>query len=181
MRVFKDAKGREWEVSLSVSSLRRVRDNLHVDLLDPMSGTPPLATRLFLDMVLLGEVLYWICYPQIQSRDINADTFGDAMGGAEAKAAYEAFFAELMDFFRNRGRPEVVRVIAASLEAVRRGLEAADRLIETRLEKNLDKAMAKVTRDASAAMDRLEATLADAGPGETSTTSPESSESTPAL
>jgi hypothetical protein len=138
MRVFKDAKGREWEVALTVGSIRRVRDNLKVDLLDPMEGTPPLATRLFLDMVLLGEVMYWVCYPQMQSRGVDPDSFGDAMGGAEGKAAYEAFFEELMDFFRLRGRPEIVRTIAANLELVRKGLAAADMLIKTRLETNLD-------------------------------------------
>jgi len=175
MRAFKDSAGREWEISITVSSLRRVRDNLKIDLLDPMSGESPLLTQLFLDVILLGDVLYWLCYPQIQSRDLNPDSFGEKIGGGEGRLAYEAFFEELKDFFRLRGRSELVRVIDANLGMVRKGIEAASRMMESRLEPEIDRLLA----EAVAKMEGDLSALSIGGPGTTSTNSPASSESTP--
>ena len=139
MRAFKDSAGREWEISITIGAVKRVRDLLKlngetVDLLSPNSGNPPLITRLFLDLCLLVDVLYALCRPRAQELRISDEEFGASIAGEEAKAAYEAFFEELIDFFQKAGRQDAAKMVAGNLKLIRIGMEqtghAVDRLAE---------------------------------------------------
>ena len=57
MKAFEDAKGRRWELSLTIGSAKRVLEKLGVNLLEPEGGEPPLLTRLGADAMLLCDVL----------------------------------------------------------------------------------------------------------------------------
>jgi len=158
MRVFKDSSGREWTIALNIGAIKRVRDLMKlngetVDLLSPFSGDPPLSTRLFLDLCLLVDVLYCICRPQCQERNVSDEDFGAAIAGEESKAAYEAFFEELLGFFQKAGREEAARMVTGNLKLIRAGMaetiRAVDRLetvgpgiIADAAEKAVDRAIA---------------------------------------
>jgi len=129
MRAFKDSAGREWEISITIGAVKRVRDLLKlngetVDLLSPFTGTPPLVTRLFLDLCLLVDVIYALCRPRAQELRISDEEFGASIAGEEAKAAYEAFFEELIDFFQKAGRKEAAKMVSGNLELVQAEMKA---------------------------------------------------------
>ena len=135
MRAFKDSKGRSWTIAINIGSIKRVRDLLKlngesIDLLSPFSGDPPLVTRLFLDLCLLVDVLYCLCHPQCHEQKVSDEEFGEGIAGEESKAAYEAFFEELCDFFHKAGREEAARMITGNLKLVRLGMESAGRAMD---------------------------------------------------
>lgn len=119
MKAFTDDKGREWQISLNVGSVRRVKDQLpDCDLLQPSSGEPPLFTRLSVDDALLCGVLFAVLEPQAKQAGISPEEFAEGMGGKPITAAAEAFMEEWRDFFHCRRRPAFAEMIRRQLEIV---------------------------------------------------------------
>jgi len=170
MHSFTDTAGRTWELALTIGAAKRVKGLLAVDLLDLSGGSPPLITRLHTDAMLLVDVIWAILKPAAAAAGVTDEQFGEALGGDAAWAAYQAFAAELEDFFRQFHRPDLERTVA-----INRGL------IETKPAKAVD----YIQKAAEVAEHQTEARLVDAlieienGRlpiyGSTSTSSPESS------
>jgi hypothetical protein len=166
MRTFKDNAGRTWSLTLSVWTVKKVRDLLGVDLLDlggePASAQKPgLLFRLIADPVLLVDVLYVVCKDQADGASVTDEQFGRAMGGDAIDAATKAFLEELADFTPSpRDRARARKVIATTWAMIDR----AQDVLDVRAEKELP-----------AAADALLKSL-----GSSSTSSPASSEPTPA-
>jgi hypothetical protein len=158
MHIFRDSEGREWPLTLTISSAKRVRDLVGADLLQPEAGDPPLLTRLGTDVVLLCDLVFALVKPQADERGISDEQFGQALGGAAVLAAQSALYEELSDFFREAGRPELTKAVAAQRNLIKRAI--------ARIEKRLD------NLDPDKVLDQ---TL-----GNPSGNSPGSSESTPA-
>ena len=55
MKTFKDCAGREWDLSITIGSIQRVRDLAGVNLDDLGGGDPPLLVRRDYTCLLLGE------------------------------------------------------------------------------------------------------------------------------
>ena len=168
MHSFKDSQGRNWDVALTIGAVRRVRDLVDVNLLELEKGEPPLITRIGMDVILLCDVIYAICKPQADDRKVTDEQFGEALGGDAILAAQEAFYGELVDFFRRQHRLEIARavekqqaMIAAAVTALDKRIEAIDPEAETE----------KIIAEAEKAL---------ATPGSSSGSSPASSASTPA-
>ena len=158
MKTFTDTKSRTWTIELTIDSAKRVRSLLSVNLLELEAGDPPLLTRLGTDVILLLDVIYCMVKPEADKLSVTDEDFGRALGGDAILAAQTAFYEELADFFRSLRRTDMAKAI----EAQRKVIDLAVQRIETRIDK-LD--LANV----------VESTL-----GELSTSSPASSESTPA-
>lgn len=133
MRTFKDGKGKQWSLSVSFASLKRVKSILQVDLLSISEGTPPLALRLDIDPVLLVDVLFVLLKPDADAAGISDEQFGEDLGGDGFASAREAFWDELSDFFRGLRKPEMVTLIQkarastqATINAVNLHLQAVD-------------------------------------------------------
>ena len=99
MRSFTDSEGREWQVSVTVGSIRRVRDLLGVNLSNYLEGEPPLIDRLQRDVVLLGDVLYCLVKPQADERGVSDEKFGSALS-AEAFGIAVIVFRHLAGVLR---------------------------------------------------------------------------------
>jgi hypothetical protein len=123
MHKFSDQGGQEWEVAVTIGAIKRVKAELPgVDLLNPGDGDPPLLMRLAREDELLCAVLFAICKPQADSRNVTDLQFAEAMGGSALSAGEEALSAELTDFFRTRGdtiRFEQIRQAAAINQKLR--------------------------------------------------------------
>jgi hypothetical protein len=158
MKTFTDTAGRTWTVALTIDAAKRVKSLLDVNLLELEAGDPPLLTRLGTDVILLCDVIFALVKPQADAAGVSDEQFAAALGGDAVLAAQTAFYEELVDFFRKLGRGD----LAKAVDAQRRMIDLAVARIETRLDK----------LDLEAA---IETTL-----GEPSTSSPPSSESTPA-
>ena len=118
MKTFKDKAGRNWTIGVNLATAKRLRDTLNVDLLQPEIGDPPLLTRLGTDEILLGEVLCVLLSDQFEAHKVTADDVLAAFDGQTLLAAQEAFYEDLVDFFRGRGRTDRARAVARQAEMI---------------------------------------------------------------
>ena len=132
MREFKDAVGRTWELAVTIGAAKRIKDKLGVDLLQlnlPAEGDDrPILTRLGMDELLLGEIICCLIgEAQFEKQDVTADQVVDAFDGKTVLAAQKAFYEELLDFFRQRGR----KFMATAIEKQVATIDAAAKKAET--------------------------------------------------
>ena len=115
MREFKDNEGRNWHVSLTVSSASRVKDLVRV-VLPPKSADEPAPTEavpfdiidageiartfqvLRSNFSALGETLYAILLPQIIQKGLTQEQFLDALRGESLEQGGLAVEEELVSF-----------------------------------------------------------------------------------
>ena len=166
MKTFIDNAGRTWTVAINVDAIKRVRALLGVNLLEVVEGS--LIDKLIRDPVLLCDVVYAICKPEADTRNISDEEFGKAMAGDAIEAATTAVLEELVGFCPSpRDRANLGRV----LQATRKVMDRARDLVEKKLD--------------SGELDRLADRLLSEGSegataGSSFTSAPESSASTPA-
>jgi len=108
MPKFQDLKKREWDLTITVATIKRVRELITVDLLECLIEKDSLIDRMALDPVLLVDVIYCICKPIADARDISDTEFGEAMGGDVIENATGAFLEALVDFFPG-ARKEIMK------------------------------------------------------------------------
>jgi len=118
MKTFTDAAGRTWTISLTIDAVKRVRDLLDVNLLEPESGDPPLITRIGTDVIMMVDIIYCLIKPQAELQNITDAEFGQALGGEAVKSACDAFYAEMIDFFRGSGRTDRVKAIEKQTQII---------------------------------------------------------------
>ncbi len=130
MKTFTDAAGRSWTLTLNLATAMAVKDRLGADLLAPESGDPPLLTRLGTDEMLLGKVLCVMLEGQFEAHGVTDDDVRAAFDGRTLLAAQEAFYEELVDFFRSRGRTDRAKAVAKQMALIEKAVAA----IETRID-----------------------------------------------
>ena len=126
MKTFNDAAGRTWTLSLTLGTAMAVKAKLDIDLLQPESGDPPLLTRLGTDELLLGEVLCALLEGQFEAHKVTGDDVRAAFDGRTLLAAQEAFYQELEDFFRMRGRGDRALAVAKQKNLIEAAIKAAE-------------------------------------------------------
>ena len=126
MKTFNDAAGRTWTLSLTLGTAMKVKAKLDIDLLQPEAGDPPLLTRLGTDELLLGEVLCALLEGQFEAHKVTGDDVRAAFDGRTLLAAQEAFYQELEDFFRMRGRGDRALAVAKQKALIEAAIKAAE-------------------------------------------------------
>ncbi len=130
MKTFTDAANRTWSLTLNLGTAMAVKDKLGIDLLQPESGDPPLLTRLGTDEMLLGEVLCAMLGGQFETYKVTDADVRNSFDGKTLLAAQKAFYEELIDFFRSRGRNDRAKAVAKQMAMI----DAAVTAIETKLD-----------------------------------------------
>ena len=130
MKAFTDRAGRSWTVTLTLGTAMTVKEQLGVDLLQPEAGDPPLLTRLGTDEMLLGEVLCAMLQQQFETQGVTAEEVRNGFDGQTLLAAQKAFYEELIDFFRSRGRTDRAKAVAKQVKMI----DAAVTAVETRID-----------------------------------------------
>jgi len=130
MKTFKDKADRNWTIGINLATAKRLRDTLNVDLLQPEIGDPPLLTRLGTDEILLGEVLCVLLSDQFEAHKVTADDVLAAFDGQTLLAAQEAFYEDLVDFFRGRGRTDRAKAVARQAEMIAATVARAEKEID---------------------------------------------------
>lgn len=130
MANFTDSKGRVWPVTLTVSTLRRIRDLAGIDLarLDGLKEDGPVA-RLSSDPILLASVLWAAVQPDAIQRTVSETDFQDAICGDAITAAAEAIQEALADFFPGALGRLMRKVILAAREMREKAETEADRIL----------------------------------------------------
>ena len=109
MRSFKDSVGRLWPVEINVAAIKRVRGLLGVDLIKLFDDEMKPLAELVNDPVRLVDVLYCLCKPEADARGISDEDFGRALAGDVITQAVDAFVEELIDFFPDARRRNLLR------------------------------------------------------------------------
>ena len=130
MKTFTDAANRTWSLTLNLGTAMAVKDKLGIDLLQPESGDPPLLTRLGTDEMLLGEVLCAMLGGQFETHKVTDADVRNSFDGQTLLAAQKAFYEELIDFFRSRGRNDRAKAVAKQMAMI----DAAVTAIETKID-----------------------------------------------
>lgn len=135
MKSFTDNTGRTWTLVVNVATIKRVRALCHVDLnsvIEVEEGKP--STRLLellsSDPVLLVDVLYAVCKPECDQKNVTDEDFGSAMAGDAITQATTALLDEIIDFFPEAKRLAFKKILSAS----RRFEEVAKKRLAAALE-----------------------------------------------
>jgi len=129
---FRDGAGRLWHVHIDVATLRRVKEHTGLNLTDLVCAQPHQAendclVRLLADPVLLVDVLYLVCLPEVEQRELSDQDFGRALAGDSLAEAIDALLDGLIAFFpRRRDR----RRLSAQVAATRKLLDQADGVLD---------------------------------------------------
>lgn len=118
---FIDSKGRKWDATVDVPTVKTIRNTLKVDLMDLLNGKPDALVQLIDDPILLVDALYLICREQCQEKGINDEEFGRGLVGEGIDNAVDAFLVGVTYFFPKGRRAvalEVVRKIGESMDRV---------------------------------------------------------------
>ena len=135
MKSFTDNMGRTWTLVVNVAAIKRVRALCGVDLnaiveVDKNNTpTAELLERLSTDPVLLVDVLYAVCKPECDRKNISDEDFGAAMAGDAIEQATSALLDEVVDFFPTAKRTALQKI----LNATRRFETLAKKRLETLL------------------------------------------------
>lgn len=125
MHLFKDSRGRDWEVAIDPFEIKRVRSEHGLDLYKLIDdGCAPLG-RLLEDPVQLVEVLHTLCRRQLEAKKVEPEDFARAFTGDVLQAAADAFMEELFDFFPRPEMRATLRRLAS------KGREMSNRFLET--------------------------------------------------
>ena len=170
MKTFNDNAGRTWTVTINVDSIKRVKSLLDVNLMEVVDGK--LLERLAGDPILLCDVIYAVCKPEADAKNVTDEDFGRAMAGDAIDLATTALLEELVDFVP-QGRRSLLRKALAKLKTLESmALQAAEsRLDSPELEQRMQMELAAME---PAAVPEVNAT------GDSSGNSPASSASIPA-
>ncbi|MFA5291952.1 MAG: hypothetical protein WC496_02845 [Phycisphaerae bacterium] len=115
---------------MTIDSVKRVRDLLGVNLVEPEAGEPPLLTRLGTDEILLCDVVYCLIKPQADQLGVTDSDFGRSLGGDAILAVQTALYEELIDFFQKRGRPDRAKAASAQKEMIELAVERVKMKLE---------------------------------------------------
>jgi hypothetical protein len=141
MPTFKDAKGRSWEVVVSVDTIKRLRSMLEVDLLKVIEPENDVMRNLLLDPIYLANVLYVTVRPEADRLKVTDEDFGQGLFGEALDAAMKAFMEALADFFRGPvHRTALKEMVARVFETERKAAVAVKERIDAG---ELDRAIAE--------------------------------------
>lgn len=128
MRTFNDNAGRTWTLAINVDSIRRVRAQVDVDLLQAVEGK--LIERLAGDPILLCDVIYVLCKPEADQRGISDEDFGRAIAGDAIDHATTSLLEELVDFFPQSRRGLLSKALAKFRHLETRAIELVDKQLD---------------------------------------------------
>ena len=106
MKVWHDTTGRTWATTITVGTVKRVKAITGKNLLDLAGGE--LAAEVMGDPCLLCDILYAIHQPEAEKLNITDEQFAECLSGDAREEATDALMAELIVFFPNSQRRELL-------------------------------------------------------------------------
>ena len=124
MKTFQDDAGHTWTVQIAAGDIKRIRSLLGVNLLDVLDDGCKLLAELHDDPVLLVDVIYCLCQPEADARNVTDEEFGRAMSGDALLHALNALLESLGDFFPSARQRAMFRDLVSKTNKV------VDRLLD---------------------------------------------------
>lgn len=118
MTKFKDSKGREWTIALTIGRARSVLDKTGVDLLQPETGKVSLP-EILTDEYKVAEIIGVLLDSEFRRLGIDPENMmQEDWDGATSQAAYKALLEELTSFFEDRGQSARAQIVRKTMEAI---------------------------------------------------------------
>lgn len=118
MKTFQDNQGQTWTLQLTLGKVRRLRESLGLDLLNPthyLQVLNSLTDRL--------AFVFLLIQPEAEKLKIDADAFEDRLQGDEiAFNASKAFLEETESFFQKLGQKPMAALARKGIETMDVGL-----------------------------------------------------------
>lgn len=130
MACFKDINGKSWEVRITPTSMRRVKQLLGLNISTCLQDEFKTLQEIFSDPITVVDLLYALCKPEADASRISDEQFGEAMVGDVLPAAANAFLEALADFFPTRQGNLLRRMF--------RRMAEHQEALATEMEKNLE-------------------------------------------
>ena len=128
MHKFKDNNGLEWEIELNIAVVKKIRNELEVDLNALTEGQMADITT---KPETLVDIISVICTPQIVKRELDEYSFANCMIGEAIDNAYEALVKELIFISRHNQRQVVARAWETVQKADKKLTSAQLRMLES--------------------------------------------------
>lgn len=153
MRTFVDNQNQKWQICLTLRKVRKIREKLGLDLLNPQHHMQVLSS-------LTDRMAYvWLlCETQANEYEVDVDEFEERlMGGSFADEASEALLSEFADFSRRLGQIGLAKITERSMKAMKTGQERLtnmiasghfDSLLDT-VESEMEKILPEIVGDGS--------------------------------
>lgn len=127
MRVFKDASGKTWTIQITVSTVKKCRAHVNVDLPGLFDDECKGLQEITNDPIRFTELLFVIVQDEAKERQVDQDAFESAMYGDALEQSMSAFLDELIDFFpEERKRNALKKILTASRELQGRIMDEAE-------------------------------------------------------
>jgi hypothetical protein len=123
MQKFKDIHGRDWTVNVTVSTVKRVKAQLDIDMLNNIDEF----IKLTKDIMSLCDILYVVCWDEAEQRGITDEQFAASLGGPVLREAESALSEAYIAFFPD---PKVAANLRVANEKYNVLLEKALALVE---------------------------------------------------
>lgn len=150
MKTFTDNANRLWTIAINVSTIKRVKDLLNVNLTAVADGDDSgnaLNARLKTDYEMICNVLFCLVKPEADVLGITDEMFGAALGGDALGNAQNALVEELVNFFPN---PSMRRVVMKQMEKLDQMQEMAYEHIVKQIESpQIEEAMKRTLDEAT--------------------------------
>lgn len=145
MKTFKDSGGKSWDISITVGSLKRVKDMLNIDLIEEASKKENIFIKVSENPIMLCDILYCLCKSQADERKITDEKFGESLNGDAIEQATNMFIEELIDFFPSAKRPAFRMMTQKIEEMTTKGVEYVTKYLnseemETKIMSDIKKA-----------------------------------------
>lgn len=144
MKQFLDNAGRTWTIAINVDAIKRVKGVLGINLLEVVEGT--LIEKLIRDPVLLCDIVYAVCKPEADERNVNDEDFGRAMASDAIEHATHALLDELVLFSPSpKDRANLQRILSTTWHMMDRARDLVEaRLNSNELERTIEQALQNV-------------------------------------
>lgn len=129
MRILKDAEGRDWQIDIDFTAIERVRAIADLDLLKCIEDDG-VVRALRHDIEKQIHVLYALCKPEREERQLTEENFAKGFRGDVLQTASDMIFEELLDFFPPPKRGLLKNVLSKLANLERMLIARAERKID---------------------------------------------------
>jgi hypothetical protein len=120
---FKDRQDKAWDLTLTVGTVRAVRDRVGVDLFDAATGEP--FVQIAGSPELLVDTIWAIVEDQAADAEIDEVAFAKRLDGGAIERATEALIEAVIGFFGRPGQREILGEIRNKVDTILTTAETA--------------------------------------------------------
>ena len=107
MSTFEDSKGRSWNISLNIGSMKRIKERLGFDFLSTDAESNPIL-KLASDYLTLADVVWILVEDEAGKRGVTVDDFVESLVGDPLDKLVDAMAVAYTDFTPNPKRRETL-------------------------------------------------------------------------